>query len=259
MAGKAAVVLVAAVVDVFVDVVDVEVWVVAPTVVVVVSTGSPALEHAKRSRRTTGSLDRIRRKVPKPRFYARGVGGIGRFDSGRVRTRQTLSILQACHFRGQPLRFGNMSALILWIGVALESFGFFIAWRDLSLEEEAIERFIRGPATVRPNVFRATVLFPPGVISTEGPSPTTGQRIEALEAQFLQLRDELDTRLKKQTEEFKERLDHVHSSLGARLNEEIGALALVVQSVHRDTTRRRQGIVLFIVGAVLSGASQVIS
>lgn len=83
MAGKAAVVLVAAVVDVFVDVVDVEVWVVAPTVVVVVTTGSPALEQAPSNRASTRSLSRIQRKVPKAGFYARGGSvstGIPRVD-----------------------------------------------------------------------------------------------------------------------------------------------------------------------------------
>ena len=101
-AGNDAVVVVASSVVVLVAVVEVESSEVpVPVVVVVVITGSPALEQAAMRRTMTRSLDRIKRKLPKARFYAWAAMGL-RSD---VRVVHELPYLLCT-----PARFGDLGS-----------------------------------------------------------------------------------------------------------------------------------------------------
>ena len=86
-AGNGSVVVVCSPAVVSVEVVEVESPEVPVAVVVVVTIGSPTLEHTNRNRRRTVTLNRIARKIPEPRIYALRCT-LGRFAGDSLRPTQ---------------------------------------------------------------------------------------------------------------------------------------------------------------------------
>jgi hypothetical protein len=142
----------------------------------------------------------------------------------------------------------RFSVGLLLLGGVFELGGVVLAVLDLKRTREEMQRYERRPVTVYPGPARVEVGIPAPTIST-GREPTTEERLERMEGQVRQLRDDVDSlprdirdQLRKEISEATERAEE-----GAR--DRLDALDALLKGVIRP---RLRGVVLVAVGIVLS-------